>query len=69
MTARNAKPKLPPARAYPALRRAVRDGASYAWLSRIRKYEENPSDESAIETIVECVMGEICDALDMGGAE
>jgi hypothetical protein len=49
---------------YKALQRAVEDGASYAWHSRIFKYEENPSDESAIETITQCIMNEICDWFD-----
>jgi hypothetical protein len=49
---------------YSILERAVEEGASYAWRSRIFKYQENPSEESAIETIRECVMLAISEVFD-----
>jgi hypothetical protein len=44
---------------YKVLTRAVEDGASYAWRSRIFKYTDTPRDDDAIDNIVNCVMLEI----------
>lgn len=49
---------------YPILSRAIEDGASYAWRSRIFKYTETPTDEHAIDTIVQCIMHEISEVFE-----
>jgi hypothetical protein len=49
---------------YKVLEQAVEDGAAYAWRSRIYKYTDEPSDDAAIETIVNCVMNEISEWFD-----
>jgi hypothetical protein len=46
---------------YKILSRAVEEGAAYAWNCRIFKYQDNPSDESAINAIHDAIMMEICE--------
>ena len=52
------------ARVYPVLQRCIERGASRAWLSRIWKHDPSPTDDAAIETIVDCVTDEIAEAFD-----
>jgi hypothetical protein len=49
---------------YKVLERAVQEGAAYAWNCRIFKHTDTPSEDTAIETIVNCVMLEISEIFD-----
>jgi len=55
---------------YQMVRECVENGAAYAWRSRIWKHTDQPhpnypDDETAIETIVDCVMGEVCEMFEL----
>lgn len=45
---------------YKLIERCVEDGTTIG-LHRAFKYDEHPSDEHIIETIVQCVLQEICE--------
>ena len=50
-------------KSYEVVHRAVEEGAARGW-QRAHKHTETPSQEAVIESVVEAVMGDLCEVLD-----